>query len=47
MKTSGRGIFLIRSFMDVVEIHPSQSGTELKMIKHVHGSPADSKEASQ
>ena len=35
MKTSGRGIFLIRSFMDVVEIHPSQTGTELKMIKHV------------
>ena len=47
MKTSGRGIFLIRSFMDVVEIHPSQAGTELKMIKHVHGSAADSKEASQ
>jgi serine/threonine-protein kinase RsbW len=37
MKTSGRGIFLIRSFMDVVEIHPSSTGTELKMIKHVRG----------
>ncbi len=47
MKTSGRGIFLIRSFMDVVEIHPSQTGTELKMIKHVHGNPADNKEAFQ
>jgi len=47
MNTSGRGIFLIRSFMDVVEIHPSQTGTELKMIKHVHGNPADSKEALQ
>ena len=47
MKPSGRGIFLIRSFMDVVEIHPSQTGTELKMIKHVHGNPADSKEALQ
>ncbi|MFY9842287.1 MAG: ATP-binding protein [Terriglobales bacterium] len=47
MKTSGRGIFLIRSFMDVVEIHPSQTGTELIMIKHVHGNPADSKEAPQ
>ena len=47
MKTSGRGIFLIRSFMDVVEINPSQTGTELKMIKHVHGNPADSKEAPQ
>lgn len=47
MKTSGRGIFLIRSFMDVVEIHPSQAGTELKMIKHVHGNAVNSKEASQ
>ena len=47
MKTSGRGIFLIRSFMDEVEIHPSQTGTELRMIKHVHGNPADPKEAVQ
>ncbi len=47
MKTSGRGIFLIRSFMDVVEIHPSKTGTELRMIKHVHSSAVDSKEASQ
>lgn len=47
MKTSGRGIFLIRSFMDVVEIHPTEAGTELKMIKHVRGGTADSKEASQ
>jgi serine/threonine-protein kinase RsbW len=46
LKTSGRGIFLIRSFMDEVEIHPSQTGTELKMIKHVRGD-ADSKEAPQ
>lgn len=46
LKTSGRGIFLIRSFMDVVEIHPSQTGTELKMIKHVRAN-ADSKEAPQ
>ena len=47
MKTSGRGIFLIRSFMDVVEIHPSHTGTELKMIKHVRGDATDSKEAFQ
>jgi serine/threonine-protein kinase RsbW len=47
MKTSGRGIFLIRSFMDVVEIHPSHAGTELRMIKHVHGNTVGSKEASQ
>ena len=47
LKTSGRGIFLIRSFMDEVEIHPSQTGTEIKLIKHVHGSAAGGKEASQ
>ncbi len=47
MKTSGRGIFLMRSFMDVVEIHPSQTGTEFRMIKHVPGNAADSKEAPQ
>jgi serine/threonine-protein kinase RsbW len=47
LKTSGRGIFLIRSFMDEVEIHPSQTGTEIKLVKHVHGTPAGGKEASQ
>jgi len=47
LKTSGRGIFLIRSFMDAVEIHPSQSGTEIKLIKHVHGPSEGGKEASQ
>ena len=47
LKTSGRGIFLIRSFMDQVEINPSQTGTEIKLIKHVHGPAVDGKEASQ
>jgi serine/threonine-protein kinase RsbW len=47
LKTSGRGIFLMRSFMDAVEIRPSQAGTELKLIKHVHGPTAGGKEASQ
>src|SRR5499427_71188 len=47
LKTSGRGIFLIRSFMDEVEIHRTQTGTEIKLIKHVHGSAAGGKEASQ
>jgi serine/threonine-protein kinase RsbW len=47
LKTSGRGIFLIRSFMDEVEINPSQTGTEIKLIKHVHGTAGDGKEASQ
>lgn len=46
MKTSGRGIFLIRSFMDEVHIHPSQTGTEVKLVKHVHGTPEGGKEAS-
>ena len=47
LKTSGRGIFLIRSFMDDVEIHPSSTGTEIKLIKHVHGTSEGGKEASQ
>ena len=47
LKTSGRGIFLIRSFMDEVQIHPSQTGTEIKLIKNVPGESADRKEASQ
>ena len=46
LKTSGRGIFLIRSFMDDVEIHPSNTGTEIKLIKHVHGVAEGDKEAS-
>lgn len=47
LKTSGRGIFLMRSFMDAVEIRPSQTGTEVKLIKHVRGSSAGHKERSQ
>jgi len=33
--------------MDDVQIKPSNSGTEIKLIKHVHGPAADGKEASQ
>jgi serine/threonine-protein kinase RsbW len=47
LKTSGRGIFLIRSFMDEVHIRPSQTGTEIKLVKHVHRPSGDVKEASQ
>ena len=47
LKTSGRGIFLIRSFMDDVQITPSQAGTEFKLTKHAHGATAGGKEASQ
>src|SRR6195256_1722109 len=46
MKTSGRGIFLIRSFMDEVHFRPSQTGTEVKLVKHVHGPAVGGKEAS-
>ena len=31
---SGRGIFLIRSFMDEVKIRDPNPGTEVKLIKH-------------
>jgi len=47
LKTSGRGIFLIRSFMDEVQIRPSHAGTEIKLVKHVPGSSGAGKEASQ
>ncbi len=47
LKSSGRGIFLMRSFMDEVDIHPSQTGTEIKLVKHVHGTPGGGEEASQ
>lgn len=48
LKQSGRGIFLIRSFMDDVQIRPLPSGTEMKLTKRVHGSSVDKqKEASQ
>jgi serine/threonine-protein kinase RsbW len=47
LKTSGRGIFLIRSFMDEVQIRPSHTGTEIKLVKHVPGSAGAGKEASQ
>lgn len=47
LKTSGRGIFLIRSFMDDVQINPSHAGTEIKLVKNVHGTAEGGKEASQ
>jgi serine/threonine-protein kinase RsbW len=47
LKSSGRGIFLIRSFMDEVHINPSHTGTEIKLVKHVHGPSPGGKEASQ
>ena len=47
MKQSGRGIFLMRSLMDEVQINASETGTEVKLIKHFHGNAGDSQEASQ
>lgn len=47
LKTSGRGIFLIRSFMDEVQISPSHTGTEIKLVKHVPGAAGNTKEISQ
>jgi serine/threonine-protein kinase RsbW len=47
LKQSGRGIFLMRSLMDEVQIKASNTGTEVKLIKHFHGNAGDSQEASQ
>jgi serine/threonine-protein kinase RsbW len=48
LKTSGRGIFLIRAFMDEVRFATLNPGTEITLIKHVHGGAAgDAKESSQ
>jgi hypothetical protein len=33
--------------MDEVEFNTSQTGTEIKLVKHVHGQAVDGKEASQ
>ncbi|HWR13649.1 MAG TPA: ATP-binding protein [Terriglobales bacterium] len=47
LKPHGRGIFLIRSFMDEVRIRKLQPGTEITLIKHVGGLGADGKEKSE
>jgi serine/threonine-protein kinase RsbW len=38
LKASGRGIFLIRHFMDDVSMHRTDSGMEVRMVKHLRGS---------
>ena len=35
LKQSGRGIFLIRSFMDEVKIRQLEPGTEITLVKHI------------
>jgi serine/threonine-protein kinase RsbW len=41
LKQSGRGIFLIRAFMDEVRFRALEPGTEVTLIKHVSGGAAD------
>src|SRR5579863_7489093 len=45
MRGTGRGIFLIRSFMDEVHFRQLHPGTELTLIKHL--SPAADKDGPQ
>jgi serine/threonine-protein kinase RsbW len=36
LNLGGRGLFLVRQFMDAVDIHPAlQGGTEVRMLKHI------------
>ena len=44
LKQSGRGIFLIRAFMDDVQIRNLEPGTEITMTKNVQGASAEGKE---
>ena len=46
LKQSGRGIFLIRTFMDEVRFRTLNPGTEITLIKR-RGAPADRKEGPQ
>ncbi len=48
LKESGRGLFLIRTFMDEIRFHMMSPGTEVVMIKFVRGPGRDgSKEVHQ
>jgi serine/threonine-protein kinase RsbW len=42
LRGTGRGIFLIRSFMDEVHFRQLQPGTELTLVKHL--APAEQKQ---
>jgi serine/threonine-protein kinase RsbW len=46
-KESGRGIFLIRAFMDEVRFRIINPGTEVTMIKYVREATRDGQEASK
>jgi serine/threonine-protein kinase RsbW len=47
LKQSGRGIFLIRAFMDEVRFRSMDPGTEITLIKRVRANEPDGKEASK
>ena len=48
LKQSGRGIFLMRAFMDEVRFRTLDPGSEVTLIKKVAaGAPADTKEDSK
>ena len=40
LRASGRGIFLIRSFMDEVHFRQLEPGTELTLVKYLNETPA-------
>ncbi len=46
LKQSGRGIFLMRAFMDEVRYRKINSGTEITLIKRLQGNDPDRQEAS-
>jgi serine/threonine-protein kinase RsbW len=45
LKQSGRGIFLIRSFMDEVRFRMLHPGTEITLVKHMGGASAVKEES--
>ncbi|HSY13880.1 MAG TPA: ATP-binding protein [Verrucomicrobiae bacterium] len=46
LKESGRGIFLMRAFMDEVRFRKLNPGTEIILIKRLQGNDLDRQEAS-
>ena len=42
MRDSGRGLLMMRAFMDEVDIRPSQTGTLVKMVKYFPAAPSHS-----
>ena len=47
LKQSGRGIFLMRTFMDEVRFRKLSSGTEITLIKRLQNNERDRQEASR